>query len=242
MLKVRTNGHGVTLGDFFTIKRGIATGANDYFVMRKKEIEERELPLPAFRPLLPSSRYLVTDEVAADSKGWPIVEPRLFLLDCRLTAEGVQRQYPNLARYLEGGKNNIAQGYICRHRSPWYSQEQRPPAPVLCTYIGRTDTKNGLAFRFILNHSRATALNVYLMLYPKPILASKIRTQPQILRTLWEFLRKIDMTALLEEGRVYGGGMHKLEPKELARVPVNGLLTIVPELGKPLGMQMELFS
>ena len=52
-------------------------------------------------------------------------------------------------------------GGVCPQRSP---QKRRPPAPFLCTYLGRSDKKNGRPFRFILNHSRATAANIYLIL------------------------------------------------------------------------------
>jgi len=33
-----------------------------------------------------------------------------------------------------------------------------------------------------------------------------------------------------EEGRVYGGGLHKIEPAELARVPVETIMQRIPEL------------
>ena len=97
-----------------------------------------------------------------------MLKRRLFLLDCQMSEREISERLPALGAYLEEGKaNGIADRYLCRHRSPWYSQERRPAAPFLCTYLGRSDKKNGRPFRFIMNHSIATAPNVYLMLYPR---------------------------------------------------------------------------
>ena len=143
----------------------------------------------------------------------------------------MRNSYPALWDYFEEGKaRGIADRYICRHRSPWYAQEQRPSAPFLCTYLGRSDKKNGRPFRFILNHSRATAPNVYLMLYPKGLLANAFDDSPGLKRQVWEFLNGIDAEAMLSQGRVYGGGLHKLEPKELARVPAAPLADLLAEV------------
>lgn len=100
------------------------------------------------------------------------------------------------------------------------SQENRSPSPYLCTYMGRTNSSRGKAFRFILNDSNAIAANVYLMLYPKPILADALSSQPSLKRDLWLSLNDISEEALISGGRVYGGGLHKLEPKELANMLV----------------------
>ena len=59
------------LSDFFRIKRGLATGYNSYFILTAEEVDRRELPYQAFRPILPSPRYLTEDEVEADSAGKP---------------------------------------------------------------------------------------------------------------------------------------------------------------------------
>ena len=219
------------LADFFTIKRGLATGDNGYFIISRKDAEARALPAEALTPILPSPRYLPQDEIMKDSVGNPLLDRQLFLLDCRLTEEKVKDSYPALWNYFEEGKERgIAERYICRHRSPWYTQEQRPAAPFLCTYLGRSDKKNGRPFRFILNHSKATAPNVYLMLYPKGLLANALDESPQLKHQIWEFLNGISAETMLNEGRVYGGGLHKLEPKELARVPAGALEDLLAEV------------
>ena len=217
------------LGDFFSIKRGLVTGSNQYFILTPEEIELRGLPREAFRPILPSPRYLQKDEVPADKDGNPVLKRCLFLLDCRLSEAQTRRKYPALWKYLEEGEAlGVAKRYLCRHRTPWYTQEDRPPAPFVCTYLGRSDTKNGRPFRFILNHSRATAANVYLMLYPKEPIAQALDEDPTLKKRLWEFLNEIHPQAMLGEGRVYGGGLHKLEPRELSNVPVAAFSELLP--------------
>ena len=216
------------LSDFFKIKRGLATGSNKYFILSAEEIEERGLPFEAFRPILPSPRYVPVDEIMADTTGIPKLGRRLFLLDCRLPEGEIKEWHPALGAYLEEGKSQgIADRYLSRHRSPWYTQERRPATPFLCTYIGRSDNKNGRPFRFILNHSQATAANVYLMLYPNRSLNEALSSSPELKRKVWESLNAIDSKEMLDEGRVYGGGLHKLEPKELGRVPAAALAELL---------------
>ena len=220
---------GPVLGDFFEIRRGIATGGNRFFILPAAEIERRGLPPEPFRPILPSPRYLAEDEVPADDQGNPLLDRRLFLLDCRWGAQEIRDRYPRLWSYLEAGRaQGITEGHICRHRTPWYAQEKRAPAPLVCTYIGRSDNPRRKPFRFILNHSQATAANVYLMLYPKEPIAGVLEDDPAVKRAVWEALNAIRPQALLGEGRVYGGGLPKLEPKELANVPVPALATLLP--------------
>ena len=219
-----------TISDFFKIKRGLATGDNDYFILTAEDIEARKLPLECFRPILPSPRYVKADEIEADAQGLPMLERRLFLLDPGLPEDEIARRYPALAAYLEEGKaRGLHQRYLCSHRARWYGQENRPPAPIVCTYMGRGDTKSGRPFRFILNQSVATVANVYLAMYPTPILARALADNPAIIRPVWEALNSITPEQLLGEGRVYGGGLHKLEPKELANVPVPQIAALLPE-------------
>lgn len=240
-LDVRARSDLPTVSDFFRIKRGIATGDNGYFILDEKEIEARRLPFECFRPILPSPRYVKADEIEADIRGMPLLDRRLYLLDPRLPEAEVARRYPSLGAYLEEGRERgLHERYLCRHRSLWYAQENRPAAPIVCTYLGRGDAKSGRPFRFILNQSQATVANVYLAMYPTPVLAQALGRDPGLIRRAWQALNRITPAELLGEGRVYGGGLHKLEPKELANVPVAELADLMPMDERPV-MQTDLF-
>ena len=232
-----------TLGDLFQIKRGIATGANDFFVISKERAAELGLPRQFLTPILPSPRYLEADEVLADEDQNPRLTPQLFLVDCNLPEERLRREQPALWRYFDAGRaRGLDQRYLATHRTPWYAQEHRPAAPLLCTYMGRQTAGKARPFRFILNHSRATAPNVYLMLYPKPALAADLVRNPFLLRSIWVALNRLPPQTLISEGRVYGGGLHKIEPAELANAPVDGIMQLTPSIAQNLDKQLSLFS
>jgi adenine-specific DNA-methyltransferase len=232
---------GLRLADFFSIKRGLATGDNGFFILTRAEIEERELPAEFFKPILPGPRHLPSDVIEAEADGTPKIKRQQFLLDCRLPEDKVRGQFPTLWAYLKTGKPKVSDTYLCSHRNPWYSQETRPPAPFICTYMGRGLSKREKPFRFILNRSQATAANVYLMLYPIPALAKALESAPQLARQIWEFLDSIPSATLLGEGRVYGGGLYKMEPKELANVPADAIAALLPASERRPAHQREMF-
>jgi hypothetical protein len=76
--------------------------------------------------------------------------------------------------------------------------------------MGRPTRNSECPFRFILNHSNATAANVYLLLYPKPALAAVLKAEPELKRTVWKALSSITSEVLTREGRIYGGGLYKM--------------------------------
>ena len=103
----------------------------------------------------------------------------------------------------------------------------RLPTPFVCTYMGRSDSVSGRPFRFLLNHSRAVVANTYLMLYPKPHIAERLNGRPDVVRGVWKSLNNICPESLMCEGRVYGGGLHKIEPRELAKVSAKEISTLL---------------
>ena len=217
------------LGDIFTIKRGLATGSNSFFIMTEADTKSWEIPHRFLKPILPGPRNVTADIIEALADGAPAVSPRLYLLDCNEPEEKVKAKWPRFYEYLQHGRTKDVHGaYISSHRDPWYSQEQRPPAPFLCTYMGRS--RNGKhPFRFIWNRSQATAHNVYLMLYPKSHLQEALRDHPELEAKVFEALQRITPAQLLSEGRVYGGGLHKVEPKELGQIPARTVLENLDE-------------
>ncbi|WP_425973603.1 Eco57I restriction-modification methylase domain-containing protein [Tepidimonas sp. HKU78] len=230
---------GYRLGDLFAIKRGLATGDNSFFILDEERVRSLSIPPQFLRPILPSARYVKDDEIMADAQGVPLLDKRLFLLDCDLPEDEVQRHHPALWAYLQTGLEHVAPRYLCRSRRHWYAQERRAAAPIVCTYIGRSD-HDGRPFRFLLNHSKAIATNVYLMLYPLPPLVEQLRRNPDVLRILWQQLNAMTRETLLGHGRVYGGGMHKLEPKELANIPADTLAAVAGLAEKHGNRQLEL--
>ena len=218
-LQIAAN-HRATLSDFFAIKRGLATGCNEFFILTPNQISDLLLPKQFLRPILPSPRNLAVEKVTANANGEPAFENPLFLLDCPLPESEIEAQHPSLWAYLCKGKaDGIHKGYLCSKRHPWYSQESRPSAPFLCTYMGRPTKTSNSPFRFILNESNATASNVYLMLYPKGKLKLALERDSNLRQAVWHGLASIGPDVLTSEGRLYGGGLHKMEPKELANVP-----------------------
>ena len=221
----------VAIGDLFDVRRGLVTGANSFFVMNRKHARHLGLPSEFLRPVLPKPRRLACDVLTSGPDGHPLVDPQLVLLDCNLPEDQVEARFPPLWEYLQEG---IAQGlrrrYLLSRRSPWYRQEHRPAAPFLCNYMGRGKGAES-PFRFVWNQSHATATNAYLMLYPKGLLAAVMK-EPGISERVHRALRDLPGSELRHAGRVYGGGLYKIEPRELERVPAATVTASIPEIAQ----------
>ena len=118
---------GLLIGDLFQIKRGIATGANGFFIMKREQAAALGIEEAALRPILPSPKSLKLTRIEAAGDGYPEVDPQLVMIDCALPPSEVETQYPNLWAYLQTAHDKgIHSGYLVQKRQPWYKQEQRP--------------------------------------------------------------------------------------------------------------------
>ena len=212
---------GLRLGDCFEIRRGIATGDNNFFVLDEESARAKCIPGDFLKPILPSPRHLKVEHVTADDLGIPANADRRFLLDC--TGYEMEELPMPVRAYLESGIAETSHRNLCASRNVWYAQEQREPAPILCSYMGRGSGAGSPPVRFILNDSRAIATNSFLMLYPKGFLAEYLGDDGERREELWNMLLEISADEITQAGRSYGGGLQKIEPKELGNVPCRAL-------------------
>ncbi len=220
-----------TLGDYFTIKRGLATGDNGFFILSKEQIMELDLDMAFFTPILPSPHKLKENEIFKDNLGYPLLETQYFLLNCSLSEEDLKANHPGLWAYLESGKETTGKKYLCRNRKKWYFQERRSATPFLCSYMGKSKSEIDNPFRFILNHTDAVATNSYMMLYPKENILKVLSRNPESSFDIWKALRSISRYDLESQGRVYGGGLKKIEPRELSKVRCEELTKLIMKDG-----------
>lgn len=226
------------LGNFFTVKRGIATGDNSFFVMNMDTIEKYHIPSKFLKPVLPSPRYLKEDIISSDNDGNVALTQKQYLFSCNLPEDVLKEKYPSVWEYIqEGVKRGVNKGYICSHRPLWYFCEDRKPAPFVVPYMGRGDSSKKM-FRFILNKTKAITTNVYLLLYPKDNYL-KCLTDTKLLNEVWQTLNEVTSEQFATNGREYGGGLHKLEPKELLNIKVPSLPSLL--LPKQYVLELSLF-
>lgn len=233
--------HDILFGDLFTIRRGLATGNNSFFILPRSDAARLGLPDQFMKPILPSPRKLADKVIETNPDGFPRLSPQLALLDCRLPELELKELYPALWRYLETGqRQRFHESYLTSRRTPWYSQEHRPAPPFLCTYMGRNG--NGRKpFRFLWNKSQATAHNVYLLLYPKGALKEALKRDPALHAEVFAALASLDTDKITNSGRVYGGGLYKMEPKALASIQA-GFIVERLDLGRQHYRQRQLFD
>lgn len=211
----------LTFGDLFAVKRGLATGANHFFIITLETAAEYDIPAEFLKPILPGPRYLKDSVIERDVNGAPLNVPPLYLLACTQPPEIVERRYPGLWAYLQTGvAQNIHERYLCASKEIWYYPEQRQPSLYLATYMGRASGKSDTPIRFYLNLSDALVTNVYLHLYPRSALMRLLAGNRGRMIELLDALNHISMADVVQNGRSYGGGLHKVEPKELIAMPL----------------------
>jgi hypothetical protein len=208
------------LGDYFTVKRGIATGSNKHFILKENQIKELNVPKEYILPLLPSARYINEDICTINKTNTDIRYN--YLLNVTCPEDRMSYLPKELVNYLNDTYSQIKNNYIIKNRMPWYKQESRSNCPFLLTYMGRNRKK---PFRLFLNLTKAIVTNGYLMIYPKFDWETIYNENNDFLEMLYNDLIRLLNKNIVHYGRVYGGGLYKIEPKELMNIPVDNIFS-----------------
>lgn len=193
-------------------RRGIATGANDFFHLR---------PSQALTFGIQSFNQKACIGRSQDVKGLIFSNEDL----AHLEAEDARTRLvsftsdlaPSEEKYIEKGiSENLHERYLLASRSPWYSMENREPAPIWAAVFGRG------TLRFVLNTAGISNLTTFHCLYPQGLNNKQTIALVALLNSA-----PVQERAMRHR-RVYGGGLGKFEPKDLLQLEIPDI-RLIPE-------------
>jgi hypothetical protein len=199
----------IELGELCHVHRGTVTGANATWVVR----HHPDLPVSVLFPSVTKARELFAAGPVLDRHDHlRLVVDIPAELDRLGPAEREQ-----VASFIRAAKRaGIDKGYIASHRRAWWSVGLKEPAPILATYMARRPPT------FVLNAAQVRHINIAHGLYPR---------QPLAEHTLSRLAQALRDRTTLSGGRTYAGGLVKFEPKEMERLMVPDLSTLVSPSG-----------
>jgi len=212
---------GPSLGDFATVLRGIATGANEFFLLTTRQVQALGIPQTFLRRAIARTRDVPGDSIddklmaTLEASGRPTM---LFCPDDRPLSD-----FPKTVReYLRMGEQmGLAERPLLASRRPWYKMEVRKPPPILFAYLGRRNS------RFVRNFAKVVPLTGFLCVYPRS-------DEPVFVEKLWSVLcHPATLENLVLVGKSYGSGCIKVEPRALERLPLPEDIVNAHELRPP---------
>jgi tRNA1(Val) A37 N6-methylase TrmN6 len=198
------------LNEIATIKRGIATGMNDFFCLSESEVEERELNKEHLTKIIRQTNgSWHYDLIEEDWEEMREEDEEVWLL----YYEEDELEDKALSEYLEYGKEMGAnERYLTSQRGTWYSVETREEPQILGNYM----SKKG--FRFMRNRAGVRTLNNIHNIY---LDETDYEYSDEEIDALLAYLNStISVEIMKRSGRTYSGGLHKIEPGEVKKIPV----------------------
>lgn len=191
-------GH-IRLGELVTTKRGIATGANRYFLMSRAQAEDHELDTARMTPCVGKTAQVAGILIAqADFERLADAGQPCFLFNPPGDLTPAEAAYIS-----EGEVAGIPLKHGPRTKRIWYAAEARQPAPIWASTFGRGQ------MRFIYNKAGVKALTCFHSLYVKTL-------DPIQTRALVALLNSDTMQeAITAQVRVLASGLMKLEPRDI---------------------------
>lgn len=194
----------VRLGDLVTTKRGIATGANRFFLLNRKEAEHHGLDTARMdRCVGKTAQVPDINFTDANFEQLSATDQACFLFN---PADDLT---PAESAYIERGiRLDIPLKHGPRTKQIWYAAEAREPAPIWASTFGRGK------MRFIHNAAGVKALTCFHSVYPKNL-------DPTQARALTALLDSHAMQAAISAHvRRFASGLMKLEPRDILDICV----------------------
>lgn len=187
------------LSEYGRFTRGIATGANRFFVLSKSDMSRESLRGDDCQKCITRSQQLkgmvFTD---ADFSRLSDADAPVYLF-----APGDSPSEESLRYIRRGEDQGYNGGYITRNRRPWYKMETREVAPILLNVFSRS------GYKVVRNYSSALSLTNFHCLYPNMLRSKYVD---------WLFLylhSGIGRKIVSLSKRKYGNLLDKFEPNDL---------------------------
>ena len=201
MRELRTSGVATPLGTYASVNVGVVTGKNQFFVLRKSEIEEHGLQGHTM-PLVSRSAHLHGAKIGkCDWKSLSAQDQRVHML--HLAPINGSKLKGKLECYIQlGEEKKIHEGYKCSIRTPWYA-------------VPSVWVPDGFVFRQIYNFPRVV-LNTAKATSTDTIHRMSCKQNPRaVIANTYTYLTAASAEI---EGRSYGGGVLELEPTEAEKL------------------------
>lgn len=214
----------VPLSQLANTRRGIATGANSFFHLTPSAVERlgirSENLTPCVGRALDATGLIFRKE---DFKELVACDGRTYLFDVQNEPNETERAY-----IYQGESDGLDKRYLCAARNgKWYQMERRPPSAIWATVFGR----KGL--RFIYNLGRVANLTTFHCIYPDPDSFDFAAALAACLNS------RVVQNMARRQHRVYGGGLLKVEPKDLLDIEVPDLRRVSVKTLQELAAMLE---
>ncbi|MFO1092259.1 MAG: hypothetical protein U0992_02965 [Planctomycetaceae bacterium] len=222
----------VVLADLFRIRRGIATGCQKYFVLERERAWMLGLPEEYLRPMLPSPRMLKAT----------VIERATTVIRCstRNCASLTATWRKKAVAAVSGGNGNITSRNETGVHKSYLAAPRRPcPAGIgrssgsrrrFCARTWVAGRRSGGRSGCVEPLAGDGVRNLYLLMTPVGALQAMLERHPERAADVHALLNAITGDELRAAGRVYGGGLHKIEPRELARLSASRFVETWKEL------------
>lgn len=179
--------------------RGIATGANGFFVLSESDIRANGLSGSSCVRCITRSQQLTrlafTDD---DFDALARADKPVYLFSPGDEPDEQSRRY-----IRQGEAKGFDSGFITRHRSPWYKTEARSVSPILLNVFSRA------GYKVVRNYSSALSLTNFHCFYPH-------RLRGNYVDRLFLYLHSgVGRRLLSLSRRRYGNALDKFEPNDL---------------------------